>query len=216
MCIHIYIWSYIGEDNLSFISAAIGLWCCVNKLLFNLFWLLTVFPYPFTCQDWVVRVGTFLVVTCCLFDVCLFWHTVWTSGHEPVTFGGATLFLEAPLQFNKLVEFHGNLSVIAVRRPLDGPCVYLEEDGVVKPGAALRLANCHRQERHGGAMQVNGNLFIHGDLHIRNCSARNGGSLGWNWSHTRKQNCEALTGEIRIITIMPRIVPSNSLVISML
>ena len=100
------------------------------------------------------------------------------QGHEPVTFGGATLFLKAPLRFRQLVEFHGNLSVIAVRRPLDGPCVHLEKDGVVQPGAELRFVNCHRQKRHGGAMEVHGNLLTHGDVHIRNCSATFGGCLG--------------------------------------
>ena len=118
--------------------------------------------------------------------VCVFfWHAVWTSGHEPVTFGGATLFLEAPLHFKESVEFHGNLSVIAVRQPLKGPCVYLRKDGIVQPGAALRFANCHNQKGSGGAMEVDGNLFIHGDVHIRNCSAAVvGGSLDWNWSQT--------------------------------
>ena len=125
---------------------------------------------------------------CINIHVCVsFLDTVRTSGHEPMAFGGATLFLEAPLHFNKLVEFHGNLSVIAVSQPLKGPCVYLRKDGVVKPGAELRLANCRRkrdEERFGGAMEVDGNLLIHGDLHIRNCSARYGGSLDCNWSQT--------------------------------
>ena len=110
-----------------------------------------------------------------------------TTGHEPVTFRGATLFLEAPLHFNESVEFHGNLSVIAVRVPLDGPCFHLEKDGVVKPGAELRLANCRRksyERTFGGAMEVDGNLLIHGDLHIRKCSAGRGGPLCWSWSQT--------------------------------
>ena len=90
---------------------------------------------------------------------------------------GAMLFLEAPLHFNESVEFHGNLSVIAVRQPLDGPCVRLEKDGIVRPGAALRFANCHRRKGSGGAMLVLGNFFIHGDVHIRNCSASRGGAI---------------------------------------
>ena len=107
--------------------------------------------------------------------------TVRTSGHEPMPFGGATMFLEVPLHFKESVDFHGNLSVIAVRVPLDGPCIHLEKDGVVQPGAALRFVNCHRkrgERTYGGAMEVDGNLFIHGDLHMRNCSATFGGSLG--------------------------------------
>ena len=67
--------------------------------------------------------------------------------------------------------------MIAVHRPLDGPCVHLEKDGVVKVGAELRFEGCHRQKGEGGAMEVNGNLFIHGDVHIRNCGAGRGGSL---------------------------------------
>ena len=100
------------------------------------------------------------------------------SGHEPVAFSGATLLLEVPLRFKESVEFHGNLTVIAVRRPLHGPCFHLEKDFVVQPGAALRVNGCHiRSEFQGGAMLVHGNLFIHGDVHIRNCSAFYGGSL---------------------------------------
>eukprot|EP00434_Breviolum_minutum_P032682 symbB.v1.2.028902.t1/scaffold3109.1/size64052/1 len=95
-----------------------------------------------------------------------------------ITADRATLFMEAPLRFRRSVEFHGNLSVIAVRRPLDGPCVRLQKDAVVKPGAELRFANCHRQSRFdGGAIAVGGSLLIHGDVHIRNCSARHGGAI---------------------------------------
>ena len=129
-----------------------------------------------------------------------------------MTSRGATLFLEAPLHFNESVEFHGNLSVIAVRQPLGGPCVCVEKDLVVTPGAELRVVNCRNLPKtpetydsdygygygygdggitevvgQGGGMQVHGNLFIHGDLHIRNCIAVHGGSLGWNWSHTQAE-----------------------------
>ena len=38
----------------------------MNKPLFKLCVLFIVSSVPFTCQDWVVRVGTLLVVTCCL------------------------------------------------------------------------------------------------------------------------------------------------------
>ena len=72
--------------------------------------------------------------------------------------------------------------MVAVRL-LDGPCVTLREDGVVGPDAVLRFAGCENGggwgSEHGGAMYVDGNLDVRGEVHIRDSRAyKNGGSLG--------------------------------------
>ena len=54
--------------------------------------------------------------------------------------------------------------MVAVRRPLDGPCVTLLEDGVVGPDAVLRFAGCENGRRNSGAMYVGGKLDVRGDM----------------------------------------------------
>ena len=70
--------------------------------------------------------------------------------------------------------------MVALRPPLDRPCVILRGDGVVGPDAVLRLAGCENGGwGDGGAMYEGGNLDVHGGVHIRDSSTyRNGGSLG--------------------------------------
>lgn len=74
--------------------------------------------------------------------------------------------------------------MVAVRRPLNGSCIDLFEDGVVEPDTVLRFAGCENgggsSSAQGGAMYVGGNLDVRGGfVHIRDSRAyESGGSLG--------------------------------------
>eukprot|EP00434_Breviolum_minutum_P041344 symbB.v1.2.036779.t1/scaffold5271.1/size29093/3 len=85
-----------------------------------------------------------------------------------ITAHGVTLFLEHSLFFSETVHFHGDLAVVALRRPLKASCVVLQGDGFVEPGAVLRLAGCQNDgSGRGGAMLVT----------ITNASAEKGGAI---------------------------------------
>eukprot|EP00434_Breviolum_minutum_P009923 symbB.v1.2.008745.t2/scaffold544.1/size189386/2 len=106
---------------------------------------------------------------------------LWIGKPCNITAHGVTLFLKHNIGFHDTVHFHGDLAVVAVRRPLRDPCVFLGCDAFVEPGAVLRLAGCQNaNDRHGppgGAMYVYDSLDVRGQLHVRDSNAREGGAI---------------------------------------
>ena len=103
------------------------------------------------------------------------------------------------MRFSKTARFEGKLSVNG-SGSLEGPCFEFEEHAFIESSAEMHFVDCRnvdkaREEEEeeeededeedeedetsadGGAIHVDGNLTVTGNLSLHNCSADYGGSL---------------------------------------